>query len=205
MKFPEHVTLSYLIAQFGVQQHDGWAGAGLVVLAGNLPDVDTLTLLFGWRFYRNHHRIVGHGLPVTLLGPALFASAGWYLGVAPFLELWIWLQIALLAHLAGDICFYRWPVQPLWPLSARGWGFGLVGWHDLVPTLTLYVASLAALIWPAQATIAAAVALGILVLYMGWRALRPLPPQLGGFTWITGGWASESPRFWRWLIGDFIT
>src|SRR5438128_1355164 len=84
MKFPEHVTLSFLIAQFGVQQDYGSAGTVLVVLAGNLPDLDSLTVLGGWRFYRAHHRVIGHGLPVTLCGPVLLAAAGSYFGVAPF-------------------------------------------------------------------------------------------------------------------------
>src|SRR5262249_40425832 len=69
MKFPEHVALSFLIAQFGVQEEYGAVGTVLVLVAGNLPDIDTLTLLGGWRFYRTYHRIVGHGLPVTIGGP----------------------------------------------------------------------------------------------------------------------------------------
>ena len=205
MKFPEHVALSFLIAQFGFQEQYGAAGTVLVVLAGNLPDVDTLTLLGGWRFYRTHHRIAGHGLPVTLFGPAVLAGVAWYFGMTPFFSLWCWLQIALVAHLTADICFYRWPVQVLWPLSTRGWGAGLVGWHDLVPTLALYAASVIALTWRSQAWLAAAIGLGILVIYLGWRACRPRPPQLGGLTWLTGGWAENSSRFWRWLTGDFIT
>jgi hypothetical protein len=56
--------------------------------------VDTLTLLGGWRFYRTYHRIVGHGLPVTLLGPALLAAGAYVLGLGAFWPLWGWLQLA---------------------------------------------------------------------------------------------------------------
>jgi hypothetical protein len=205
MKFPEHLTLSFLIAQFGVQQQYGLAGTALVILAGNLPDLDSVTIVGGWRFYRTHHRIIGHGLPVTLFGPLLLAGLGFYVGLGSFWLLWFWLQIALIAHLTADVCFYRWPVQLLWPLSRRGWGLGLVGWHDLVPTLTLYSATLLALLWHTQAVLFASLGISALVLYLTWRACRPSPPQLGGTTWLTGGWAEESSRIWRWAIGDFIT
>ena len=48
MKIPEHLALSYLIAQLNVQQRYGPGGAALVMLAGFLPDLDGLTLLAGW-------------------------------------------------------------------------------------------------------------------------------------------------------------
>ena len=58
MKFPEHVAVSFLFAQFGVQQQYGVGGSMLMILAGNLPDADTLTLFGGLRFYRKYHRDV---------------------------------------------------------------------------------------------------------------------------------------------------
>src|ERR1700730_12881932 len=104
MKIPEHIALSYLAAQFGVQQHYGPLGTCLMVAAGCLPDLDGLTVLAGWSFYRTYHRILGHGLLVTLLGPALLAALGcWGLRLGPFLSLWGWLQVALLGHLITDV------------------------------------------------------------------------------------------------------
>jgi membrane-bound metal-dependent hydrolase YbcI (DUF457 family) len=205
MKCPEHVTLSFLIAQLGVQQQYGVGGTLLVIAAGNLPDLDALTLFVSWRIYRTYHRIVGHGLLVTLLGPPLLALLGSHgLGLGPFLPLWGWLQVALLVHLLTDVLFYRWPVQLLWPFSARGWGAGLVSWNDLVPTLVLYTTSLLALCWRERAFefgLAGVIGFG---LYLLWRAWMPRP-QSGWAYWLTGGWAPESPRFWKWLTGDFIT
>ena len=56
----------------------------------------------------------------------------------------------------------------------------------------------------AAATLAGAVGVALLGLYLGWRAWRPRP-QRGWGGWLTGGWARRSPRFCRWLTGDFIT
>jgi membrane-bound metal-dependent hydrolase YbcI (DUF457 family) len=149
--------------------------------------------------------VLGHGLPVTLLGPAALAVAGAaLLGAPAFLPLWAWLQLSLLAHLTTDCLFYRWPVQLLWPFSTRGVGLGLVAWNDLVPTLLLYAAAAGALAWPAAAPATAAAGVAGLALYVGWRALWPRPERgVGG--WLTGGWARRSPRYWRWLTGDFVT
>jgi hypothetical protein len=169
-----------------------------------LPDLDTLTLLGGWRFYRTYHRIVGHGLPLTLVGPTLLALLGAALSLGPFLPLWGWLQGALVVYLLTDVCFYRWPVQLLWPLWRRGWGFGLVRWNDLVPTLVLYAATAMTLVWQSEAFAIAVTGLGALFSYLVWRAWRPEPEEGWGL-WLTGGWALESARPWRWLTGDFMS
>ncbi len=205
MKFPEHIAMSYLLAQLGVQQEYGLVGTALVVAAGNLPDLDVATLLVSRRFYRDYHRVLGHGILVTLFGPAGLALLGaGFLGGSAFVPLWCWLQLALLIHLFVDVSFYRWPVQLLWPFSSRGWGFGLISWNDLVPTLTLYAGTVLALGWPAKAFTAAATSLGIVGYYLAWRAVRPRPEN-GWRGWLAGGWAPRSPRFCRWLTGDFVT
>ncbi len=205
MKLPEHVTLSFLLAQFGIQSEYGWAGTALMILAGNLPDLDGLTIFFGWRFYRRYHRRVGHGLPVTLLGPLGLAILGsWGFGLGPLLPLWIGLQVALLAHLATDVCFYNWPAELLWPLSRRGLALGLLTWNDLVPTVVLYAATASVLIWPVLATPIAAAGIAALILYLLWRAWRPRPEE-GWCAWLTGDWAEDSLPLWRWLTGDFLS
>lgn len=205
MKFPEHVALSVLIAQFAVQQEYGLAGTALMIVAGNLPDIDTLTLFGGHWVYRRYHRIVGHGLPVTLFGPGLLAMFGaWVCDLGPLLPLWFWLQVALLAHLFSDVCFYRWPVQLLWPFSSRGWGLGLVSWNDLVPTLVLYGTTALALLWPTAAFPAACTGVSLFLLYLGWRMWGP-PEESGWAAWLTGDWAETAAPVWKWLTGDFIT
>lgn len=204
MKIPEHLAFSYLVAQLGVQQQFGAAGTALVVAAGFLPDLDGLTLLGGWRVYRTFHRVLGHGLPMTLFGPAVLALLGRFaLGLAPGGTLWIWLQLACMAHLVTDVLFYRWPVQLLWPVSARGWGFGWVGWNDLVPTFLLYSAVAVAVAWPALAPTAAVIGLGGLAAYLVVRSSRR--PRSAWAMWLAGGWTLDTPRFWRWLTGDFVT
>lgn len=205
MKLPEHLTLSYLLAQFGVQQEYGPAGTALMLAAGFLPDLDTLSLLGGWRAHRTYHRVVGHGLPTILFGPVAIAwfGEGW-LGMTNVFPLWCWLQVSLLAHLAVDVLFYNWPVQLLWPVSQRGAAYGLIDWNDLVPTLLLYAGTAVAAFWPTVALTAAAVSLGGLALYVAWRAWQP-QPTAGWTAWLAGGWARRSPRWSRWLTGDFVT
>jgi LexA-binding, inner membrane-associated putative hydrolase len=204
MKLPEHVTLSYLLAQFAVQPEYGIGGTALMIAAGCLPDLDGLTIFFGWRSYRKYHRIVGHGLPITLLGPLGLALLGGAFGLAPWLPLWGWLQLSLLGHLVTDICFYNWPVQLGWPVTSRGVGIGLLRWNDLVPTLLLYSATAVAVWSPVLAVPAAVVGIGGLALYLLWRARRP-NLDAAWLTWLTGGWAARSLPLWRWLTGDFIS
>jgi membrane-bound metal-dependent hydrolase YbcI (DUF457 family) len=205
MKLPEHLAFSFLLAQLGVQQQYGPAGTALVLAAGCLPDLDGLTLLAGWQTYRTYHRVLGHGILVTFLGPVVLAAAGSLVfGASAVLPLWLWLQAACLGHLVTDFLFYRWPVQLLWPFSTRGWGFGLVSWNDLLPTLLLYGATGLALAWPAFAPLAAALGLGGLVLYLGWRLRHPRP-QSGWAGWLTGGWVRQAAPFWKWCTGDFVT
>jgi hypothetical protein len=204
MKIPEHIAFSYLLAQLGVQQQYGPWGTGLMIAAGCLPDLDGLTILGGWRCYRRYHRILGHGLPVTLAGPAVVAGIAVLAGLGPFWPLWLWLQLSLLGHLAVDVCFYGWPVQLLWPLGKRGWGFGLLRWNDLVPTVTLYLSAAVTVIWPSASAISAILGISAVVLYLGWRSLWPQPRTTWG-AWLAGDWARHSPRFCRWLTGDFVT
>lgn len=176
-----------------------------MLLAGCLPDLDGIGFIFGWRFYRTYHRILGHGLPMTLAGPALLAVLGWRLfDLDPVLPLWGWLQAALLAHLFTDVAFYRWPAQLLWPLSRRGFAIGLVAWNDLVPTLLLYGGACVTILFPEAAIPGALTALGGLLVYLAWRLHHPR--ALSGWSaWLTGDWARGSAPFWRWLTGDFIT
>jgi membrane-bound metal-dependent hydrolase YbcI (DUF457 family) len=204
MKVPEHLALSFLMAQLGAQQQYGPGGTALMMLAGFLPDLDAVTALGGWDVYRRWHRKLGHGLPMTLLGPAALALLGAFgLRLGSLFPLWLWLQAALLAHLISDILFYRWPVQLIWPLSRRGWQVGLIGWNDLMPTLSLYAGVALVLALPGfEKPAALAGILGTLG-YVAWRRLHPRPRSRWGI-WLAGGWARRRRRLVRWLTGDFI-
>jgi len=205
VKIPEHITLSFLLAQFGVQQEYGLGGTALMIAAGCLPDLDGVAIVFGWHLYRKYHRILGHGILVALTGPLLLALLGcWAFGFSTLLPLGFWLQVSLLGHLFTDVVFYDWPVMLLWPFSRRGWGFDLVAWNDLVPTLLLYLATAAAIIWPTAAVLAAGIGIGALLFYLLWRAVRPRS-EAGFRGWLTGSWAARAAPWWRWLTGDFVT
>jgi membrane-bound metal-dependent hydrolase YbcI (DUF457 family) len=204
MKVPEHLALSFLMAQFGVQQQYGPGGTALMMLAGFLPDLDAFTAVAGWDVYRRWHRKLGHGLPMTLFGPAVLALLGAFVfHLGSFLALWLWLQAALLGHLIPDMLFYRWPVQLLWPLSRRGWAAGLIGWNDLVPTLIFYVAVVLVLGLPEFAPQTALAGIVGVLLYLMWRRLHPRPRSRWGM-WLAGGWTRRSRRLVRWLTGDFL-
>lgn len=205
MKIPEHLALSYLLAQFGVHQHYGPGGTALMLVAGMLPDLDGVSILGGWGCHRKYHRVLGHGILVTLFGPALLTIfAASQLGFGYALWLWLWLQLSLLLHLATDLVFYDWPVQLMWPFSRGGVGLGRIAWNDLIPTLLLYVGTLLAYLRPTYAPFASAGSLTALMLYVSWRACVPRP-RTGWLGWLTGDWARRSPRLCLWLTGDFIT
>jgi hypothetical protein len=74
----------------------------------------------------------------------------------------------------------------------------------LIPTLVLYLSSALVFCWPSEAEWFALFGIVTFTAYLGWRAWRPRP-QSGWEYWLSGGWAPESARFWRWLTGDFIT
>lgn len=205
MKIPEHIAFSYLVAQLGVQQQYGPWGTALVIVAGMLPDLDGAAIVASQNLYRRYHRKVGHGLPLTILGPLTLSAIGSFgLGLGALLPLWFWLQVALLGHLVTDIVFYNWPVQLFWPVNRRGWGLGLLGWNDLVPTLTLYTGTAVALLWPGLALGTALTTFGLIAGYLVWRAWHPQPGSAWG-AWLAGDWAERSAPLWRWLTGDFVT
>lgn len=205
MKIPEHIALSYLLAQFGVQQQYGWPGTALMIVAGCLPDADGLTILGGWQCYRRYHRRIGHGLPVTLFGPMLLTVvASLFMHSDRWLPLWFWLQVSLLAHLYTDYCFYRWPIQFLWPLSSEGWELGLLRWNDVTPTIILYLATIVAIVDPNRSAAAAAIGTALLGNYLIWRIWHPRPITAWG-DWLAGSWTQYHARYWRWLTGDFVT
>jgi hypothetical protein len=198
MKIPQHIALSFLLAQFGAQQQYGWRGTALVVAAGCLPDVDALSALAGWHAHRTWRGTAGHGLPVTLAAPPLLALLGCeMLGLGPLEPLWLWLQLSLLAHLAADVCWGRWPVRLLWPASSRKWGGDPAARDHAAPVLILYAAAAAALFSARWAPAAAAASVGALVLYTAWRLSRPHPaaarrPEPGAILW-------EGCGFFAWL------
>jgi membrane-bound metal-dependent hydrolase YbcI (DUF457 family) len=198
MTIPQHLALSFLLAQFVVRQDYGLAGTLLVLAAGCMPDLDGLSVLGGWNAQRAYRGAAGHGLPVALAAPALLAlfAAGPF-GLGDFAPLWLWLQVSWLAHLATDLLLGRWPLQLLWPFSTRKWALGLSTREDPVPSAVLHTAALTALCWPGWGQLAAWVGIGGLTLYTAWRATRPRPaaarrPEAGPLLW-------EGCDFGTWL------
>jgi membrane-bound metal-dependent hydrolase YbcI (DUF457 family) len=73
--------------------------------------------------------------------------------------------IASLSHLPADLVYSghpqmsSWPIQLLWPFSAKGWVWPLVAWGDITTTL-IFVAEMFALYrWPTRAQVIAVMTL----------------------------------------------
>ncbi|MBI2467860.1 MAG: metal-dependent hydrolase [Candidatus Rokubacteria bacterium] len=108
------------------------------VLAGLLPDLDGLTILFGWAVYGYYHRWLTHnllfGVGVTLL------SARWAGLRARPLAL---IYASFLSHLVGDYLASSWTLWPFLPFSSRVF---VITWESLPLLLVTNVAITLALV-----------------------------------------------------------
>ncbi len=134
-----HAELSWLGTFRLAQRRDRL----LVTLAGVLPDLDGLTLLFGEESYGRWHHVVTHGVfaaVVVTAGLTAFAQQRARVAALAFAMFHL--------HLACDLAGSGpgWPITYLWPLSARelSWRgqWNLASWQN---TLIGLVATLAVL------------------------------------------------------------
>lgn len=151
--FLTHVGLSWIVAHAArLSPRDRL----IVVLAGTLPDLDGIGILWSEPAYVAVHRAAGHGL---LFG-ALAVTVALRRGRAP------WVTAALAAasfhlHLLLDLVGTGGlPIRYLWPFSDRGWSWD---GHWVLAS------------WP-NGAVMAATALGCLVIAWRGRAPAPAPP-----------------------------
>jgi ABC-type cobalamin transport system permease subunit len=122
-----HAELSWLGTFRLAQRRDRL----LVTLAGVLPDLDGLTLLFGEEVYGKWHHVVTHGVVAAVLITAvLTAFARERLRVAALA--FAMFHLHLLCDLAGS--GPGWPITYPWPFSLRelSWSgqWNLASWQN---------------------------------------------------------------------------
>jgi len=145
--FLTHVGLSWIVAHAArLSPRDRL----LVVLAGTLPDLDGIGILWSEQAYVAAHRAAGHGV---LFG-GLIVVVALVRGETPRLTAAL-AAVSFHLHLLLDLVGTGGlPIRYLWPLSDRGWSYD---GHWVLAS------------WP-NAAVMAATTLGVLVI--AWRRRR---------------------------------
>ena len=145
LHFLTHIGLSWVVGALGRgSRQDRW----LIVLAGTLPDLDGVGVLWSHDAYLAVHRAAGHSLLFGVLVVAvamLRADATWITSALAAVSFHLHLLLDVVG--TGGL-----PIRYLWPFSDRGWSYDghwvLASWPNMaVMTLTLLVVLLLARPW----------------------------------------------------------
>lgn len=94
--------------------------------ASILPDLDALSYLWGPDAFAAIHQRWTHTILALIVLPLLFALIFRIFHKKHSLQLiWGLSVFAFILHIAGDLIAH-WPVEFFYPLSRRGWAFGLI-------------------------------------------------------------------------------
>jgi inner membrane protein len=148
LHFLTHIGLSWIIASLGPgSRRDHW----LVVLAGTLPDLDGIGILWSGAAYVAMHRAAGHGLLFGLLLIVIaiaYADSRGVTAIAVALSFHLHLLLDLVG--TGGL-----PIRYLWPISDRGWVYAgrwdLASWPNFV-VMALTLAGVTAVAWRKRRT-----------------------------------------------------
>jgi inner membrane protein len=129
LHFLTHIGLSWMVANVGpASRRDRW----LIVLAGILPDLDGIGILWSERAYEAAHRAAGHGLPFALVLIAitvLCAHSPWATSALAALSFHLHLLLDVVG--TGGL-----PIRYLWPFTDWGWSYSghwvLASWPNAV-------------------------------------------------------------------------
>jgi membrane-bound metal-dependent hydrolase YbcI (DUF457 family) len=118
--FFEHAMLGIDGAlALGLHRRHGWQIVALAGIAAVAPDLDGLTILFGFQCYAGGHRVWGHNLLIAGVVAAMLAAALYYSGVLDRLRAWLARHIAASATLASaEAPRGRWTELTLWLIVA---------------------------------------------------------------------------------------
>ena len=127
LHFLTHVGVSWIVADLArLTSRDRW----VVVLAGTLPDLDGIGILWSEPAYVAAHRAAAHGVFFAVLIVALAALGSdrpWAAGVMAALSFHLHLLLDVVG--TGGL-----PIRYLWPLTDWEWSYGghwvLASWQN---------------------------------------------------------------------------
>ena len=180
-----HTLTGVALAQSGLSRASRGASIALV-LASNIPDVDMLFGLQGTASYLQHHRDLSHsvvGAPLLALGLAL----GFRLALRG--SRFVGLFVAALAGVAGHVLMDLWTsygTRVLSPFDRTFYAWDLVFIVDPV-FLAILAATILIARRPALGARAATVGLGLMLSYVGGRAVLHAQAQGEAVARVPGG------------------
>jgi len=149
LHFLTHIGLSWIIASLGPRaRKDRW----LVVLAGTLPDLDGIGILWSDAAYVAMHRAAGHSLLFALILIVIaIAYADSRLVTASAVALSFHLHLLLDLVGTGGL-----PIRYLWPISERGWSYAgrwdLASWPNFA-VMAITLIGVTAIAWRKRRTV----------------------------------------------------
>lgn len=140
LHFLTHIGLSWLIANLATSSRKDMS---LVVLAGVVPDLDGVGILWSEHAYLATHRAAGH----SLLAAVLIVALIWRFADAP-LPTAALAAVSFHVHLLLDaVGTGGLPIRYLWPMSDWAWTWSgrwtLASW----PNVALMAATLLGVLW----------------------------------------------------------
>jgi hypothetical protein len=140
LHFLTHIGLSWIVANLlPGSRKDRW----LIVLAGVVPDLDGVGILWSQTAYNATHRVMGHCLMFGLLLIAiavLRADAPWKTAALTAISFHLHLVLDVVG--TGGL-----PIRYFWPFSDRGWEYRghwvLASWQNAL----VMAATLGGVVW----------------------------------------------------------
>lgn len=121
------VLLSQLLEKRTAPARPAWWWPVLGAVSTTFPDVDAVTILFGFDAFKQHHQTYTHNVIAFVLAPPAIAALvhrRWPARASfPRVLALFWLGMTL--HLIGDV-IAQWPLRFLLPFRQDGWSFQLI-------------------------------------------------------------------------------
>lgn len=130
-----HAEISWLIAN--IPKNIGRKERGLILLAGIIPDLDGIAIIFDTELFAKYHHILCHNVLFGIVISLLFT----FLRTKNKVLVMIFCFIAFHIHILCDLLSSgpAWAIAYLWPFSNKLYYFeyhwNLVSWQNFVITL----------------------------------------------------------------------
>jgi hypothetical protein len=142
-----HLIAAWLIAMaFAIELKE----RRIVVLAGIIPDIDAVFILFDFDAYIKYHHTFGHsyvfGIPFVFITPFLFLD-----NLKSKLKVSLIALLGFTSHLVLDIIGSDWPVSLFYPMFSEGycitpWVSNEIIYWVINPVFAIIIVSLMALV-----------------------------------------------------------